>query len=357
MKLKTIVCAAAALCAAGAYAQSAVTITGYADAGIVMESGGAAGSVNKMGSGISGPSRLIFRGVEELGGGTNAQFHLEAGVLLGTGGSLQQNFFGRQSWLGLSGNWGSVRAGLQFTPLFGAMRDVVDPFRASYAGNAGSIMTAGAPGGPRSVGFPNTSAGNSRVATGGISRANMVQYNTPKMGGFTAELAHAFGEQVGDSGRLSTTGGSVGYAAGPMALRFAFSSTNNATDTATERNWLLGGNYNFGPARVHAGFGGNRNYAGAESSDALLGLSAKLGPGTVMASYIKRNDKSAVNNDASQIAVGYVYPLSKRTQLHFSVAKISNKVPNTSPAFITTSTPAGPGTGDRAIAFGIGHFF
>lgn len=357
MKFRTIACAAAALCAAGAQAQSSVMITGYADAGLVMESGGANGRVNKVGSGISGPSRLIFRGVEDLGGGMNAQFHLEAGVLFDAGNSLQQNFFGRQAWVGLGGGWGSVRAGLQFTPAFAALRDVVDPFRASYAGNAGSIMTVGVPAGPRSVGFPNTNAANSGVAAGGISRANTVQYSTPNLGGFTGELAHAFGEQASESGRLSTTGGSVGYAAGPMALRLAFSDTNNATDTASERNWLLGGNYNFGPAKVHVGFGGNRNYAGAKSSDALLGMSAKLGPGTVLASYIKRNDKSAVNNDASQVAVGYVYPLSKRTQLHFSVAKISNKVPNTSPAFITTSTPAGPGTGDRTIAFGIGHLF
>jgi predicted porin len=52
------------------------------------------------------PSRLGFRGTEDLGNGLAAVFTLESGYnqdvgTLGQGGRL----FGRQAWVGLRGNW------------------------------------------------------------------------------------------------------------------------------------------------------------------------------------------------------------------------------------------------------------
>lgn len=355
MKHRNIITTIAVLAAAGAQAQSSVSISGYADGSVIIESGGV-GSVKKVGSGVSGPSRLIFRGTEDLGSGLSAFFHLESGVLFDTGGSLQAGFFGRQSFVGLNGPMGNLKLGLQYTPVFTTLRDVGDPFRASYAGNAGNLVTVGVPGGPKSVGFPNTSAGNG-VAQGGISRANTAQYTSPNFGGFTGELAYSFGEQNGDNSKLRTYGGSAGYAKGPLNVRLAHSDTNNATGLLTERNSILAGNYNFGVAKLFLTAAANKNYASAKSRDYLIGVSVPVGQGQVMASYVRKDDRSAADNDAHQLALGYVYFLSKRTQLHASIAKISNSVPNTSPGFYTVSTPAGPGTGNRAIAFGIGHFF
>lgn len=349
--------AAAAVAAPAAHAQSSVTITGYADGGVLFESGAAAGSVRKLGSGISGPTRLIFRGQEDLGDGLAAFFHLEAGVLFDTGTSLQPNFFGRQSYAGLSGGFGTVRLGLDYTPIFTALRDIGDPFRASYAGNAGNIFTVGVPAGPKSVGFPNASAASGTVSTGAISRANTAHYLSPVVNGFSGELAYSFGEQVGDSDKLRTLGAAVGYAAGPLAVRLAWSDTRNAAATDRARNILLVGNYNFGPVKLHGAYGTNKGYGVADSADLLVGVSVPFGVNQILASYTAKNDKSAANIDAHQVAIGYLYHLSKRTHLHASVAHMSNKAPNTSAAFYTVSTPAGPGTGDKLIALGFGHFF
>jgi predicted porin len=356
MKPKHILACSTLALATAAGAQSSVTITGHLDASVLVESGGAAGTLKKVGSGVSGPSRLIIRGTEDLGDGLSAGFHLEHGVVVDTGGSLQQNFWGRQSYLQLAGGFGTLQAGLIFTPLFTTLRDVIDPFRASFAGNAGNILTAGVPGGPKSIGFPNTSAANG-TAFGGLNRANTLQYSLPKLGGITGELAYSFGEQATASSGLKTMGGSMGYAQGPLAVRLAASKTWNAAASDTERNALLGANYDFGVLRLYLGAGSNRGYGTKRSEDALIGASSRVGLVTLMASYARKNDKSPANVDASQFGLGAIYHLSRRTHLHASFAKISNDVPNTSPAFYTVSSPAGPGTGDRMFGVGIGHFF
>ena len=50
-----------------ACAQSAVTMSGMLDLGVVREAGGAAGAVTKVSSGLENGSRLIFKGTEDLG--------------------------------------------------------------------------------------------------------------------------------------------------------------------------------------------------------------------------------------------------------------------------------------------------
>src|SRR5471032_452500 len=61
-----------------AFAQSSVTIYGKVDLGLVLDSGGAGKSV-RISSGVTGGSRLGFKGVEDLGGGLKAAFQLETG--------------------------------------------------------------------------------------------------------------------------------------------------------------------------------------------------------------------------------------------------------------------------------------
>ena len=115
--MKTPVIAAAALLALSGmtHAQTSVSIYGIVDAGLVRESGGPDGNVTGLGGGVASGSRLGFRGKEDLGGGLSANFLLENGFnsdngTLGQGGLL----FGRQMYVGLSGNFGAVRMGRQY---------------------------------------------------------------------------------------------------------------------------------------------------------------------------------------------------------------------------------------------------
>jgi predicted porin len=108
------------------HAQS-VTLYGVVDTGVefVNHVGAAGDHLARMpaNSGLI-PSRWGLRGIEPLGGDLQAVFTLESGFNarggdLGQGGRL----FGRQSWVGLSGGWGTVSFGRQYTMTTWALAD------------------------------------------------------------------------------------------------------------------------------------------------------------------------------------------------------------------------------------------
>ena len=112
--------------AASASAQN-VTIYGVIDTAIehLDNVGPKSDSVTRM-PGVTGsvPSRLGFRGSEDLGGGLSAVFTLENGFAPDSGGLNQGGrFFGRQAWVGLSSNWGTFSMGRQYNMLFWSQVD------------------------------------------------------------------------------------------------------------------------------------------------------------------------------------------------------------------------------------------
>jgi predicted porin len=127
MQRKLIAGIGLALSAGGAAAQSSVTIYGVMDASVehVSNVGASSDGLTRMPS-LTGsvPSRLGFRGTEDLGGGLQGLFTLEMG-LAPDSGTLNQGgrAFGRQSFVGLTGPWGSVTLGRQYTMLFWSILD------------------------------------------------------------------------------------------------------------------------------------------------------------------------------------------------------------------------------------------
>lgn len=356
--MKKSIAALAVLCAAPdfAAAQSNVTIYGLFDMAIVRESGGAAGSVNKITSGVGAGSRLGFKGTEDLGNGMSAFFLMENGFqgdtgTLGQGGLL----FGRQVYVGLQGGFGSVMLGRQYTPQYLAVASI-DPFGSGYAGDTKNLMTA-------------TGNGTSRMD-------NTVKYVSPTMGGTTAEVVYAPGEVSGDNKAGRQFGGGLTYKSGPVMLRLAYHNRNNDTatvKTATNgRNLVVGGTYDIATTRLHFAYAVNKGINSAiprntanpfgyatppvlstDSRDVLLGLTVPVGPGSFVASYIDKDDKTRFDQDAHQVAAGYRYNLSKRTELYAVLAKITNK----NGAGYTVGSSIEGGTGDKALNLGIRHAF
>lgn len=94
-----------------ALAQSSVTLYGNANIGLQKTTG----SKTKLAGGAGGaPSRFGFRGGEDLGGGLKANFTMEAGLDLATG-ATDSATFQRQAFVGLSGGFGEIRLGSQYT--------------------------------------------------------------------------------------------------------------------------------------------------------------------------------------------------------------------------------------------------
>ena len=97
-----ITAAAAGLLGVSATAQSSVTLFGIVDMGVGRIASTGAGHTTGTFAGNS-PSRLGFRGTEDLGGGLAASYWLEGEVMADTGNAAGFNFV-RRSTVSLSRN-------------------------------------------------------------------------------------------------------------------------------------------------------------------------------------------------------------------------------------------------------------
>ncbi|MES2259191.1 MAG: porin [Pseudomonadota bacterium] len=352
-RIPALIALALSTASGAALAQSAVTFYGVLDMGISQDRGGIAGTSTRVTSGMATQSRWGFKGNEELGDGLSAFFVIEGGIHADNGSSTQNNtLFGRNTAVGLrSTRLGAVSVGLQDTPLFTTLNTVIDPLRNGIARS------------------------NNLMAPTGFRASNSILYRSADINGFSGDAMIAAGEVAGDNAAGRALGGSFGYSKGPLAVRVAYHNKNNDTavlkNTGSARNTLLGANYDFGPAKLWFGyeinqglnsaplnspgasFGGKAPVASTDSSDLLLGVSLPRGANTVVASYVRKNDKTAWNQDAQQFALAYMYAFSKRTDVYSSYALIRNQ----NGAAYTEGNSEEPGTGNRQLTVGLRHRF
>lgn len=123
-----LACAAApAMAQTSTNGATSVTVYGILDTGVeyITHANAAGNSVLRM-PGITGsmPSRIGFRGTEDLGGGLAAQFVLENGFNARAGDINQGGrLFGRQAWVGINSPYGLVSLGRQYNMMFWAILD------------------------------------------------------------------------------------------------------------------------------------------------------------------------------------------------------------------------------------------
>jgi predicted porin len=326
-----VLAALALLACAPAQAQSEVNVYGIVDAGLVRESGAPKGAVTNLSSGVASGSRLGFRGSESLGGGMKASFVLENGFNADTGASGQGGLlFGRQAYVGLGGAFGLLTLGRQYSPYYKALRDVGDPFGAvNLAGRAGNIM-----------------ATNTRVD-------NTVEYVTPTASGWQADLAYVAGESAAGSAGNRALSGALAYGRGPLRVQWAAHQLNNATATDHANNTLLAASYDAGALILHAAAARNRGLGRADSRDWVTGLTVPLGADRVLLSRVRRDDRSAAAQDATQWGIGYFHALSPRTDLYAAYASILNR----RGAAYTVGNATDKGSGSKAANLGVRHAF
>jgi predicted porin len=338
MKKAILTFAVLSVFAAAASAQSNVTVYGIIDVGVTRDDNGApAGASLRMDSGNLYGSRIGFKGSEDLGGGLSANFNLENGFSLDTGSMVSANtLFNRQAWVGLKGNFGSVRLGRMWDPYYVVLFNTVDPFGDGLVGGASRLMGGG-----------------------GFRMSNAIDYQTPELGGFYGELGYGLGEVAGDTSANRLWTMKAGYAAGPVDVVAAYYNQNKSVATGgATKNTLLGASYDFGAVKVRVGYDmlkGDTTAAGTvlDQRDLLVGANVAVGIGSVLVSYIRKTDKLVANADSRQIAVGYTHPLSKRTLLYTAYSRTSND--GSARYNLDASAPAG--ASDSAIQFGINHLF
>jgi predicted porin len=357
--MKKITLALLAALSSTAYAQSSVIIYGIVDAGIVVEKGGTASTGAKLASGVASPSRIGFRGTEALGDGMTALFVLETGMKVDTGEiDAAGTIFNRQAYVGLATSGGTLTLGRQYTPMYITISTVADPFAAGMAGSAKNMLpTAGA--------LARTS--------------NTLLYASPKTNGFSGQVAYSLGEQAfGGTQAGRQYGAVIAYSNADVNVNLAYNNRDSSVAVATGavpvligRNLLLAGNVLvngnklFGAIARNTGagsatlansgtpFGGVKPTSSTDSVDMLVGFTMPVSGGSVIGSYIRVNDKTSFNQDASQLAIGYVHRLSTRSNIYTAFAKIRNS----NGAGFTVGHGTEAGTGNRAFNLGLRHSF
>ncbi len=347
---KTLIALAAVAATGAAFAQSTVTLFGVVDAGYAsVKNSAAGGSAATSKSGITNSglnsSRLGFKGEEDLGGGMKAGFWLESA--LANDSDATAFTFSRRSTVSLMGGFGEVRIGRDYTPSFWNTT-VYDAFGTNGVGQAST---------------PNLMAlAGVATNTTAVRSSNAVSYFTPNFSGFTAQVMVGFGENQKTSGTAAVkTGDYMGvrgaYAAGPLSVAAAYGKLEGATDAADIKTTNIGASYDLGMVKPFVFWGEEKN-ATAKVGAYEFGLTAPVGPGTVRAAYSKYDVKNSTN-DASKLAVGYVYDLSKRTSVYGTFARVSNKGAQTLSVANNglTNTAANAGGKSTGYEAGIKHTF
>lgn len=313
MKKSLIALATLAAFAGAASAQSSVTLFGVVDLSALHVSNGG-GTQKLMNSNSYNSNRLGFRGVEDLGGGMTAQFWLEAGMGndVGTvgGGSLttaSSQMFNRRSTLSLTGGFGEIRLGRDYTPLFWTTT-IFDAFGTNGPGSSLNISTAGA-------------NGLASGATTFVRANNSIGYFLPGgLGGLYGQVQVSAGENAIGNKHTSFR---LGYAAGPFNVAVATGKTETGANDFKMNN--IGASYDFGAAKV-MGYINNSKFGAVKERLTHLGVSAPFGATTLRAGYTQNNTSGGGfdTRDAKQFAIGLVYDLSKRTALYTDLSRVSN---------------------------------
>jgi len=343
-------------------------------------------SQTALSSGSYNASRIGFRGTEDLGGGLAASFWLEAPIS-NDDGKTGIASFARRSTVSLSGGFGEVRLGRDYTATF--WNDTVfDPFGTNGVGtnminrvSAGLTKTHGV--------TPNNAADNDNY----VRASNSIGYFLPpNLGGFYGQIQYALHENPksneldgSPSKKGRYVGGRFGYANGPLDVAAAYGvdtkdSLTDLTTTGKDRlkTFNLGVSYDFGPVKLFGELSQvkdsfNRNQSltlmgvpfiytqglSDKYTGTLIGATVPVGPGLIRASYsqVKYKPDDALvpfnfYNDgsarASQFAVGYVHNLSKRTALYATLSRISIKNGQNNAGIMGVTTGGSPGYGTIA---------
>ena len=332
LAMKKSLIALAVLAASGtSFAQSTVTMFGIVDAAVSVAKGDVADKTSMINSGYNS-SRFGVRGVEDLGGGLKASFHLE-GALSNDDGNATGFNFQRRSLVSLMGGFGQIDLGREYTPHFWN-HTVYDPFGTNGSGTQ--------------IGL-NTAAGGSTT----VRTNNAVNYYTPTMGGFKLQLQTAFGEQASnaaapDAGNM--TSARLSYDAGKLSAAVATGKTNvSAGVDITSTNY--GAAYDFGVAKLMGSVFKDEKTGATDTDGYVVGFTAPLGAGTFRAALSQTEAGAA---QSKKTAIGYIYGLSKRTDLYATYARVTNSG--------GASASAGGATGgvngsSNAMDFGVKHSF
>ena len=362
MQKKIIALAVAGLVSSVAFAQSNVTVYGILDAGFSSWSGNGERATGVSNGGMS-TSRLGFMGEEALGNGLKATFQLETAASTDDPNSKDTLTTASTAWggnrqanVGLTGNFGTVKLGVQQS-----LSDL-------WAGNVEVMGNLS----------PRNLIGNT-LGRFSNEKARAASYYSPIFSGL--QLAALYGTKqetdTFDLPNANKTDSSqayyqlgANYNNGPFnaALTYAYL----ADDADSAKDWTIGGTYDFKVVKVFAGYErsadvgatGAATLAGSRdltNSEWTVGVRVPVTTaGTISASYAK-NSNDVNDTDVDAWLLGYDHALSKRTTLYAAYMHIGNDDASSiePPSRFNNTNAFTSSTGESygGVTFGLRHAF
>jgi predicted porin len=344
---------------------SSVQLYGIVDSGVehVTNVGPGHADITRVPS-LSGgqlPSRIGFRGSEDLGNGIKAIFTLESGFGVDTGQSLQGGrLFGRQAFVGLSGDWGTLTVGRHWSMVFYSMldADVIGPASLSLAALDSYIPNART---DNSILYRGTFKGFTIGATYSTGRDTLQPANCA--GETSSSTCHAWSAML----KYDTPmwGAAVAYDrlnGGPAGTFIGQPAGTVASANNMDSRTIVNGYMKLGETKVGGGWIQRKLKAKPteRSTDIyFLGLSHPFTSEFSVDGQIVNLRDERPNSNARMLVIRTNYALSKRTSVYALAGRVlndSNAAYSISGGEIASSAPTAGG-GQTGTMLGIRHAF
>lgn len=251
----------------------------------------------------SNSSRLGFKGTMDLNEALDAFYKIESKVVFDESGS---NLASRNTYVGVSGGWGSILTGYRDTPLkdvrgkFDLFGDTVGDAR-SVLGNSGTFDTRA---------------------------KNVLMYSLPKTGGFDLDAMYSTaydGDDIAgqDDNDFDLTSVRAGYKINGFYITGAIESQSQGAADDLEAMRAVA---TYALKNTRFGFiWENLDFGADEQSGYGLNAAYKMGANTFKAQYLITDESdNGTDNGASMLSVGVDHKLAKTTSLYAMYSVVDN---------------------------------
>lgn len=274
----------------------------------------------------SNASRLGFRGSKKIGELTGiwqieqeVQFNLSNSYSATDGKTTETNrLASRDTFAGLQGDFGTVRVGKFDTP-FKVAREAFNLF-GDQLGDMRNLTRVG------SAKF------DERLN-------NMLEYQSPVMGGFQAKLAYSFHSGTsatttnGLDNKEDATSLSLGYKTGNLDAALAYETYGSETASTNKRDATRAAlSYKLTPELRVAGFWQTANSKKTTTTPATdegaditgVGVEYMVTPKVALKAHYMNRKANAANKDATMYTMGTEYRYNKELRFYASYAALDN---------------------------------
>ncbi len=305
---------------------------------------------------------LTLAGTEDLGGGLKANFQVQLTPDFINGAGVGNGTTGQQAFVGLSGNFGTLKAGRvnsNALDAWGTASVFGTAIGSGYGANGGIFTRYSAD----AVTGAAVTAGSAATQTAPTRFNGAVRYESPVFNGFSGSVLIV--PKATATNAQSVTDIGLKYSNGPLNVLYANQAIKqdgtlsaaggfipvptgtNSGLAAGEKNKLniLAANYTMGAATVYGAYWTEKQGTAIDAKSYMLGAKYVMGAVSLMASMGQNDDKLTANADRKIYGIGADYALSKRTALY---ARFDNRDGN------STSTADNK---TKRTAIGVRHTF